>query len=49
VASDPSDGEKVIEIRWDKAGFKIVYFDQGDGSGRCAAGQEPILFEQPSV
>jgi hypothetical protein len=36
-------GEKVFEIRWDKAGgFKVVHFDQGDWERTLRAWPAPI-------
>jgi hypothetical protein len=42
-----SRGEKVFEVRWDKAGgFKVVQYDQGDWERMPARlGQAPIPFE----
>jgi hypothetical protein len=39
-------GEKVFEIRWDKAGgFKIVHYDQGDWERTLRAWPAPIPFD----
>jgi len=39
-------GEKVFEIRWDKAGgFKVVHYDQGDWERTLRSWPAPIPFE----
>jgi hypothetical protein len=39
-------GEKVFEIRWDKAGgFKVVHYDQGDWERTLRTWPEPIPFD----
>jgi hypothetical protein len=39
-------GEKVFEIRWDKAdGFKVVHYDQGDWERTLRAWRAPVPFE----
>ena len=39
-------GEKVFEVRWDKAGgFKVVHYDQGDWERTLRAWPAPIAFE----
>ena len=39
-------GEKVFEVRWDKAGgFKVVHYDQGDWERTLRAWPAPIPFD----
>jgi hypothetical protein len=39
-------GEKVFEIRWDKAGgFKVIHYDQSDWERTLRAWPAPIPFE----